>query len=239
MAELTQEQFDQVPEFIKGDYEQVGEVFRLKAEGKAEALKASLNALDGKYKGLEKTVADIESAKAAEIEAAKAEALEKARTKGDVAAIEKRYQEQMADLEKRSGETIKQYEDRMERLTGSMKESKRDAVVESLASKLNVFDKSRKVFDKLVRERIDYDPESGKVTYFDDQGGALSVDTAGFLAELEKDEGLFPLRQAPQTKGGQANGNYSGGGASPVKGSFGGSKEERKAAIANKFKLTE
>lgn len=239
MAELTQEQYEQVPEFLKGDFEQVGEVFRLKAEGKVTALKQSMNDLNGKLKGMETSLNEIQEQKAAEIEAAKAEALEKARSKGDVAAIEKRYQEQMEDLQKRSGETIKQYEDRLAKLTDGIKASKKGELIADIAAKLNIFEKSRGAFSKLIGDRIDIDPDTGKATFFDVQGGALSIDSAGFLAELEKDEGLHPLRQAPATKGGFANGNNSGGGASTVNGSFGGSRDERKAAIAKKFNLSE
>lgn len=232
MAELTQEQYEQVPEFLKGDFEQVGEVFRLKAEGKVTALKQSMNDLNGKLKGMETSLNEIQEQKVAEIEAAKAEALEKARSKGDVAAIEKRYQEQMED-------TIKQYEDRLAKLTDGIKASKKGELIADIAAKLNIFEKSRGAFSKLIGDRIDIDPDTGKATFFDVQGGALSIDSAGFIAELEKDEGLHPLRQAPATKGGFANGNNSGGGASTVNGNFGGSRDERKAAIAKKFNLPE
>jgi tetratricopeptide (TPR) repeat protein len=215
VAELNKEQFESLPEFVKGDYEQAGDVYRPVAEGKLSALKGSLNDLDAKYKQANTRIEEIEKGKAAEIERAKEEALKTARNKGDVDAIEKRYQEQMADLEKRNGETLKQYEDRIAKLSGSIKTKERSLLVGNIAQELKVFDESKKLFSKLIEGRIDVDPETGKVTYLDENGGATSLDAAGFVAELAKDSAYDRLRQAAVSNGGQANGNNgSGGGAS-------------------------
>lgn len=230
MAELTVEQFEQVPEFLKGDFELSGEVYVAKSELKAKALKQSLNDLDGKYKSAESRIAEIE---------AKAE---ENRTKAEQAALEKlkkegKVDEILADFEKRTSESNAQYEARIEKLVGAIKADKRNLVLNDLASELKVFDDSKKLFSKLVQDRIDVDPESGKITYLDENGGATSLDKAGFLAELSKDSGFDRMRQAQPNTGGMANGNNSGGGASTPSGNFGGSKDERKAAIAKKFNL--
>lgn len=215
MAELSQEQFEQLPEFVKGDYEKAGEVYRPVAEGKLSALKGSLNDLDSKYKQANSRIEEIERSKAQEIENAKAEALKTARSKGDVETIEKRYQEQMADLEKRNGETMKQFEDRIAKMSGTIKAKERSIVVGDIAKELKVFDDSGKLFSKMIQDRIDVDPETGKITFLDENGGATSLDKAGFIAELAKDSAYDRLRQANVATGGNANGNNgSGGGAS-------------------------
>lgn len=212
---LTAEQFEQLPDFVKADYEQAGDGYQPKAEGKATALKASLDALDGKYKTAAQQIEEIKAGQQAAIEAAKAEALEQARSKGDVAAIEKRYQEQMADLERRSGETVQQLQDRLDKLSGQTKESARKSVLSDVASELKVFDDSRSGFARYVGYRVDIDPETGKETYLDENGGATSLDRAGFMAELAKDPVVNRMRQATVNQGGQANGNNgNGGGAS-------------------------
>ena len=50
MADLTAEQYQQLPEFIRGDYAQEGDVFKPVGELKAAKLKNSLNELDNKFK---------------------------------------------------------------------------------------------------------------------------------------------------------------------------------------------
>lgn len=217
MAELTEEQFGQLPEFVKSDYEKSGDVYRPVAEGKLSALKSSMNDLDAKFKSANSRIEEIERTKAADIEAAKEEALKTARSKGDVAAIEKRYQEQMADLEKRSGETLKQYEDRIEKMAGAIKTKERSLVVGEIAKELKVFEDSQKAFSKLIADRIDVDPESGKITFLDENGGATSLDKAGFIADLAKDSAYDRMRQGDVNRGGVATGNNgTGGGASQV-----------------------
>lgn len=207
MSELTQEQFDLVPEFLKADYVKVGEVYQHSSTGKVAALKKSLDDLDGKIKG-------IEAGKAAEIEQARKEALEKARSKGDVEAIETRYKEQMTDLEKRTGETLKQYEERMNKMSATAKTGGIDSVVSRLSDLATP--EGKKAFQRLVRQRIDYDPETGQYTYLDDSGSATSLDFEGFSKDLEKDPVLAPLLAATfaTSGGGNAQGGGKGGGAS-------------------------
>ena len=217
MAELTQEQFEQLPDFIRGDYEKAGEVYRPVAEGKLSALKGSLNDLDSKYKQANSRIEEIERSKAQEIENAKAEALKTARSKGDVETIEKRYQEQMADLEKRNGETMKQFEERIAKMSGAIKTKERSLIVGDIAKELKVFDDSGKLFSKMIQDRIDVDPETGKITFLDENGGATSLDKAGFIAELAKDSAYDRLRQANVATGGNANGNNGTGGGAAKK----------------------
>ena len=104
MAELSKEVFDSLPDPVKEDYEQVGEVYKPKAEGKAAALKASLDALDGKFKTTDAQLKEI-MAKS-----------EEDRTKAEQAAFERlkkegKVDELIADYERRMGETKKQYEE--------------------------------------------------------------------------------------------------------------------------------
>ena len=212
MAELTAEQFEQLPEFVRGDYEKSGEVYIPVAEGKMRAMKGTLNDLDSKYKQANSRIEEIERTKAQEIESAKAEALKKARSNGDVDAIEKRYQEQMADLERRNGETIKQYEERLKARDERFIATERKGIVSEIAKELKVLDKAQGLFLKLLQDRVSVDPESGKVVFLDEGGGATSLDKAGFIAELAKNEGFDTMRHKPVATGGLVNGNNGNGG---------------------------
>ena len=209
MAELSEEQFGQLPDFVKGDYEKAGEVYRPVAEGKLSALKGSLNDLDGKFKQTEGQLKELLAKKEEDRTKAEQAALERLKKEGKVDEI-------LADYERRSSETKTQYEARIEKLSNSIKSDKRNLAINDFASKLDVLDKSKKLFAKLIESRIDIDPETGKRTYLDENGGATSLDDAGFLAELEKDEAYHPLRKANVNRGGDANGSGNGGGASQV-----------------------
>jgi hypothetical protein len=220
---LTQEQFESLPEFVKSDYTQHEGAYVPVAELKVGKLKDSLNGLDSKLREFEKN-------EQAKLEAARAEALEKLKKEGKVDEI-------LADAERRIGETKAQYEERLQRMTTAIKTEKRSALVADLASELAT-DSGSKAFKRLVADRIDVDPETGKVTFLNDDGSASSLDFAGFKAELLKDDSFAPLLKAGVvTKGGgNAQGSTGAGGASSV-GNLGGSRAEREAALARKFKL--
>lgn len=230
MADLTQEQFEALPDFIKTDYQQDGEVYRHSAEFKAAKLKSSLDGLDSKLKETSGRLTEYEQKQAERQAEAERKALEKLKAEGKVDEI-------LADAERRIGETTKQFQERIEKMANQIKTEKRSAVVSDLAELAT--DKGRAAFKKLVASRIDVDAESGKITYLNEDGSASSLDLAGFKAELLKDDSLSPLLKGDvvTTGGGMAKGSSGGGSASFGKGNFGGSRDERRAAIAQKFKL--
>lgn len=224
MADLTAEQFEQVPDFLKADYVQDGEVYRHASDLKVGKLKSSLDGLDAKLR-------EFEKGEQAKIEAAQAAALEKLKKEGKVDEI-------LADAERRIGETTKQFSERIERMTNQIKTEKRSALVADLAAELAT-DKGSRAFKALVQSRIDVDAETGKVTFLNDDGSASSLDLNGFKAELIKDDSLSPLLKADLVTqgGGKVNGSNGDGRTSFGKGNMGGTRDERKAAIAAKYKL--
>lgn len=220
---LTQEQFESLPDFVKGDYVQHEGAYVPSAELKVSSLKKSLDGLDGKLKAFEQQ-------EALKLQEAEKAALEKLKKEGKVDEI-------LADAERRIGETQKQYEERLNRLVGQIKTEKRTSVVAELASELAT-ETGSKAFKRLVASRIDVDPETGKVTFLNDDGSASSLDLAGFKAELLKDDSFAPLLKGnvTTTGGGKANGSTGAGSASTV-GNLGGTRDERVAALAKRFKL--
>lgn len=145
---------------------------------------------------------------------------EEDRTKAEQAAFERlkkegKVDEILADVKRREDETKAQYEARIEKLATQIKSEKRASLVGEIADGLAVFPESKKLFEKLIKDRIDVDPETGKVTFLDEAGGATSLDKSGFIAELAKDPAFDRIRKADANRGGNANGNTSnGGGAS-------------------------
>lgn len=210
MAELTQEQFEQLPEFIRGDYEKAGEVYRPVAEGKLSVLKGKMNELDDKFKTTDSQLKEILAKHEDDRTKAEQAALERLKKEGKIDEI-------LADHERRANESKAQYEARLEKMANAIKTKERSLIVSDVAKELKVFDDSGKLFSKMIQDRIDVDPETGKVTFLDENGGATSLDKAGFIAELAKDSAYDRLRQANVATGGNANGNNGTGGGAAKK----------------------
>lgn len=227
MSDLTKEQFEQLPEFLKNDYVQDGEVYR---HGGVKKLKESLNQLDSKFKETSSKLTEYESKQQQQQAEAERKALEKLKAEGKVDEI-------LADAERRLGETQKQYEQRIERMTNQIKTEKRSALVADLAGEMAT-DLGSKAFKALIASRIDVDAETGKVTFLNADGSASALDLAGFKAELLKDDLLSPLLKGNVTTfgGGLANGS-TGGSATVGSGNLAGTRAEREQALANRFKL--
>lgn len=241
MSDYTQEQFEQLPEFMQKDLTKVGEVYKHAGVVK---LKESLNELDGKVKGFESQnqelsgkLSEFEKAQQEAITKAQQEAYDKAKKEGNVDEIEKRYNDMLADSEKRSGETIAQYEERIKKMTDNIKTEKVNAVISELAAK-HATENGREAFKRLIKSSIDYDPENGQMIFKDSNGSAMNLDLAGFEAELSKDDALLPVLKASvaTTGGGMANGNNGKGGSTTrAVGKIDGTKAERLAYIESKL----
>lgn len=149
------------------------------------------------------------------IEKAKQEALDKARTSGDVEAIEKRYQEQMQDLKRRTEEETRQAvtkEFALKEVENTAK-TQLNEIVFGLKPK-DDFSKQLMIDHLKNRQKV----EDGKIIYLNNDGGASSLDHKGLLKELQE-SGLFKSLSSyvpPSQGGGNINGTTSGSGAAQV-----------------------
>jgi len=184
----------------------------------------------------ESQMSEAETRAQERIEEAKRKALEEARSKGDVEAIEKRYQEQMADLEKRTEDRVRKEVDA--EYKGKEAKQKQRSLARELGLKYGVDNDSADTISELLEKRIQVDAVTGKEIYLDENGGATSLDRAGFEKEFFSSPRVIRLVKADvaTSGGGMANGNNGAGGASSG-GNFGGNRSEREAAIARKFNL--
>jgi len=97
-------------------------------------------------------------------------------------------------------------------MSDTIKSKTRGALVSDIAAEL-ALDKGSKRFKQIVSQMVDVDPETGEVTYLDEDGRATSIKTKEeFVDSLKKDESLWPLMKAEiATKGGGgANGSGEG-----------------------------
>jgi len=208
------EKLDEVPEIWRDKFVEV-EVDGKKGYQDKDSLELKQLAFNVKEenKTIKGRLTEFEKQQAEKLAEAERKAFEKLKAEGKTDEI-------IADLERRNGETVKQFQDRIERLTNSIKTEKRSAIVADLASELAT-DSGSKAFKRLVASRIDVDPETGKITFLNDDGGASSLDLAGFKAELLKDDSFAPLlKSGVVTKGGgNAQGSNGQGGANNPKAS--------------------
>ena len=177
--------------------------------------KSEKEQLRGKIGEFESRLSKYEETKAVEIEAVRNKALEEARSKGDVKAIEERYQQQMADLEKRvtertRGEMLKEF------AADKAKDRKRALIAE--LSSVAVDADAREAVMYMLDAHVDIEAETGKEIYRDSAGGAMAVDKAGMLAEIRKMPKFRRLVEADlPTKGTPNLNGSSGGGAAQRK----------------------
>ena len=212
MSELTQEQYDQLPEFAKNAFAQDGDKW---IPAKDATLKNTLDELNKKYRDAESGQKTLkreldeyraqEKERAAEAEAA---ALEKLKKEGKIDEV-------LADQKKRHDETLKQYEERMTKMRDAMARSARKAIAAEIAQ--NGTNKGRALLERTVMDRIQYDPEQDKYTFLDESGSATSLDLEGFKQDVLKSEMLSPLIKAPMSGGGDGDGGMHRNGSADVR----------------------
>lgn len=214
MSDLTKEQFDELPEFIKNDYVEIEGVYKHAGVVK---LKQSLNDVDSKYKTqlseVNEKLNSFEQKQAEAIEQARKDALEEARSKGDVAAIEKRYQEQMADLEKRTAERVRGEVDKEYSLKFAKQSAEKELL--SIVAALKPVDDDAADLLKIDLARKQQVTEDGKIIYLNDDGSASTLDSKGFIEQAKKQARYKRLIQADHVVNGGERMNGSKGGGAP------------------------
>ena len=165
---------------------------------------------------LKEKLTAFEASQQAAIDKAKADALEEARTKGDVKAIEERYQQQMADLERRVREEERAVV--LKEIGEKTSKEKAISIADQIGAALGVDEFAGQNISDLIRSRVTVDAATGKEVYYDAKGSALSVDKKGFMAELKKDPRFkLLIKSEPITTGGGKTQGSGGGGASSQK----------------------
>ena len=196
---------DVIPEGFRGDYIEVEKdgkkLFQHKdfvtVIGAMKRKGEERDALATELKGFKSQ----ESVKQAEAEK---KALEKLKAEGKIDEI-------LADSEKRHGETIKQFEERLAKRDAITIKKARDAVVNELSALAT--EAGAKAFKKLISERVEYDPENDKYSFKDEDGGATSLDLEGFKTDVMKSQTYSTMIKAQTSSGGHGANVKTGGGA--------------------------
>lgn len=227
---LTKEDYEALPEKARAAFTLDGDEY---VPAKDAKLKQTLNDLDGKYKSaeqkakeLEERLGSFESAKQQEIEAARAKALEDARSKGDVKAVEERYQQQMADLEKRVREEAKN--EAVTEFKTQQAQEKASSLADKIGLTIAVDAESGELIADAIRQRIKIDPNTGEKIFHDAKGSALSVDEAGFMKEVANEKRFARLVKGDVVTQGGGNAKGSNGGSASFDGQNPAAQEAKK-----------
>lgn len=217
MSDLTKEQYEQLPDFVRDDYTEVDGVYKhagmMKVKGTLNDLDSRLKSKDTEFNALNERLTQFEQTKAQEIEQARADALEQAKSKGEVESIEQLYQEQMADLEKRTEQRVRSEVEQ----EYTLKEVNNKAQLElnDLVHGLKPKDDfaKRLIQDHLKnRQKV----EDGKIIYLNEDGSASSLDKAGLLKELQESPMFKSLTSYTPPSQGGGNINGTNGGSAPT-----------------------
>lgn len=217
MSDLTKEQYEQLPDFVRDDYTEVDGVYKhagmMKVKGTLNDLDSRLKSKDTEFNALNERLTQFEQTKAQEIEQARKDALEQAKSKGEVESIEQLYQEQMADLEKRTEQRVRSEVEQ----EYTLKEVNNKAQIEltELVHGLKPKDDfaKRLIQDHLKnRQKV----EDGKIIYLNEDGSASSLDKAGLLKELQESPMFKSLTSYTPPSQGGGNMNGTNGGSAPT-----------------------
>ena len=213
MNELTKEQYEQVPEFLKDDYVLDGEVYKhagiVKMKGTLNDLNSKLETQKGDFTTLSGKLSEFEASKEAEIERARTEALEKAQKENNTEEVLRLESEKIADAVKRANAETRAEVEQEYALRGVEATAKQE-LTELVAGLKPINDAAaRMITDHFkTRQRV----EDGKIVYFNEDGSASSLDKSGMLEEARVNPMFKPLSSyTPPTFGG---GKMNGGDAS-------------------------
>lgn len=211
MNELTKEQYEQVPEFLKDDYVLDGEAYKhagiVKMKGTLNDLNGKLETQKGEFNTLSGRLSEFEVNKAAEIEQARTDALEKARKDNNVDDILRIEREKLEDAQARIDESAGAFDLRMKTVADNQKKSSAQSLSSELAT-----DKGKAAFNRLIADYISVDPSTGLETYLNDDGSASSLNREQFILEIKKNELFSSLVKADINVSG--GGKMNGGDAS-------------------------
>lgn len=218
MADLTKEQFEQLPDFAKEQYQEVEGVYKhagvLQMKGTLNDLDSKLKERDSKLTEFGEKLSSFEKSKQEEIEAARKAAFEEAKSKGDFETMEKRWQEQMEDSNKRTAESVRAEVEK--ELTVKYAKERAELELKEIVSLMDPVDDDAADL-MLARLKSQQEvTEDGKILYLGADGGATTLDKKGFAKEQIESKKFDRLRKVelPASGGGMATGSKGGGAAS-------------------------
>lgn len=205
VAELTKEQYEELPEFLKTEYIEDNDGYSHKGMMK---VKQTANELDAKLKAAGGELNDYKSAEQERIDAATKAAYEKALKDGNSEEIAKRHAEQLADAEQRALERGKS--EAKEEFTKEQNANKADKIALKIAGEIGVDEYAKDLIYQAIRAQVSHD--SGSDIFLDDGGRATSLNYETFKESVKNNPRYARLvDDTPAANGGgNAKGSTSG-----------------------------
>ena len=219
MSTLTEEQYEQVPDFLKDDYEKDGESFVHKGLKK---VKQTANTLDEKSKQTAKELAEYKEQEQSRITAAEQKAYDKAIADGNIEAITARHNEQIEHTKLSAFEAGKA-EAQTEFATQQSK-AKGDNIALKLASDVGVDEFAVDMLQRELRGRIEVDGET--ITFLDASGRATTLTQSEFKTDILNNPRYARLLKSDMSTsgGGKADGSTSGSATNKKFGDYSGAE---------------
>lgn len=214
--DINEDQFNELPEWARGQYEKVGEGYQsvdsiklAKVKGTADNLDKELKGIRGEFGALQDTFTQAEKQKALDIQEAREKALEEAASKGESDKVKELTAQKMADLESRS--VAKGREDALKEFKTESLNKDAQNMRSKLAAELARDEDSQVAIEMLLNAMIK--PSDDGIEFYDAKGGALSInDINVYKNDVLKKSPFFKHLIKPDhvVEGG---GNASGGAA--------------------------
>ena len=215
MADLTQEEFEQLPESVKAHYTEVEGAYKhialMTVKKTADNLDADLKKQKNELLNVNEQLHSFEELKTKEIQAAHDKALEEAREANNVDVILKLEREKMEDERK----IINKDRAAIDDLQAGIARDKKTVIADRLTQFAT--DEGKEAFNLIIQNYIDVNKDTRTRTFLTGDGSASSLDNeADFLEYLKTLKIFKPLLKATATTrgGGMANGSIDGSASS-------------------------
>lgn len=185
----------------------------------------------------EKTLKEFQAAEEEKLKQAREEALAEAESAGDIKRIKEEFAQREEDLRK----TVKE-EARKEieqEFTQKQANERAVSIADNIGATLGVEKEDGEVIAEILKAkgRVKVDPDTGKDQYYDEKGGALSVDRDGFMELIKKEKRFARLIKSEVVTNGGGNVNGNGrGGAQPVSQNAAAEAAKKKGDVAGFIK---
>lgn len=219
MSTLTQEQYEQVPDFLKDDYEKDGESFIHKGLKK---VKQTANSLDEKSKQTAKELAEYKEQEQSRITAAEQKAYDKAIADGDIKAVTARHNEQIEHTKLSAFEAGKS--EAKKEFTEQQSKAKGDNIALKLASDVGADEFAVDMLQRELRGRIEVNGDD--IIFLDASGRATTLTQSEFKEDILNNPRYSRLLKGDMVTsgGGKVDGSNSGSATKKKFGDYSGAE---------------
>ena len=215
MADLTKEQFEELPDFIKKEYSEVDGVYKnialMTVKKTANNLDAELKATKTDFANVNEQLNSFEELKKKELQTARDEAMEEAKKNNNTEVILKLEREKLDDERK----ILKKDRESMEELQVNIAKEKKTVIADRLSQ--SALPEFSVAFKELIKSRIVVDKATRERTFLNADGSASSLENEEDFLEYLKTDALFkPMMKGSVTTTGSglANGELDGSASS-------------------------